>query len=273
MTWIPRLHLVELEDLTFFPTLIRNYGTDYLRFIQARLELHLPMVDVLAKALEAAGETKIVDLCSGGGGPTPSLVESLRARSLDVTATLTDRFPNEVAAEECAKESAFCLYSDQSVDATDVPPDLQGVRTICNAFHHFAPKHAARVVASAARGGNSVVVLEIPERKLSVILSTFLAPLMVMISTPWIRPFRWSRLFFTYLIPLVPLLCLWDGIVSQLRAYTAEEMLKIAEDSGVEGYRWEAKKISHPSLPLRLTYLVGHPEGGSAGGSVEESEG
>lgn len=260
MTWIPRFHLVELEDLTFFPTLIRNYGTDYLRFIQARLQLHLPMVEVLAEALNVAGESKVVDLCSGGGGPTPSLVESLRERGLDVTATLTDRFPNDVAAKECERESAACRYFDQPVDATDVPPDLAGVRTVCNAFHHFAPKDASRVLASAARGGNSVVVLEIPERKLSVILSTFLAPLMVMLSTPWIRPFRWSRLFFTYLLPLVPLLCLWDGVVSQLRAYTAAEMLQIAEDSGVESYRWRAEKIAHPSLPLRLTYLVGHPE-------------
>ena len=95
---------------------------------------------------------------------------------------------------------------------------------------------------------------------------------MVMLSTPWIRPFRWSRLFFTYLLPLVPLLCLWDGVVSQLRAYTPTEMLKIAEDSGVEGYRWQAEKISHPSLPLRLTYLVGHPKGAFTGAPVEVAE-
>ena len=126
MTWIPRLHLVELEDLESFPTLIRDYGTDYLRFIQAHLELHLPMVDVVADALERTGETKIVDLCSGGGGPTPGIIEALRDRGIDVTATLTDRFPNEAAAKECERASEHCRYHRDSVDATSVPPDLEG---------------------------------------------------------------------------------------------------------------------------------------------------
>ena len=33
-------------------------------------------------------------------------------------------------------------------------------------------------------------------------------------ATPFVRPFRWSRLLFTYVIPLIPLLVLFDGTVS-----------------------------------------------------------
>ena len=42
----------------------------------------------------------------------------------------------------------------------------------------------------------------------------------VLLVTPLIRPFTLSRILWTYLLPLVPLTCWWDGIVSQLRAYT-----------------------------------------------------
>ena len=33
---------------------------------------------------------------------------------------------------------------------------------------------------------------------------------------------------FTYLLPAVPLMCLWDGVVSQLRAYWPDELLELA---------------------------------------------
>jgi hypothetical protein len=35
--------------------------------------------------------------------------------------------------------------------------------------------------------------------------------------TPWIRPFRWSRLLWTYVVPIIPAVLLFDGIVSCLR--------------------------------------------------------
>ena len=54
-----------------------------------------------------------------------------------------------------------------------------------------------------------------------------LTPFAVWLMTPFMRPFRWSRLLLTYPLPLVPLTCLWDGIVSQLRAYTADELVEL----------------------------------------------
>jgi hypothetical protein len=53
-------------------------------------------------------------------------------------------------------------------------------------------------------------------------------PLLVLFATPFIRPFRWRRLLWTYLLPAVPLTCWWDGVVSQLRAYTVPELERLA---------------------------------------------
>ena len=65
-------------------------------------------------------------------------------------------------------------------------------------------------------------------------------PILVLVVTPFIRPFRWPRLLFTYPLPLVPLTCLWDGFVSQLRAYTPDELKNLATTLGDAGYQWNA---------------------------------
>ena len=68
---------------------------------------------------------------------------------------------------------------------------------------------------------------------------TLLAPLVLIVVTPLIRPFRWSRLFWTYLIPLVPVLTLFDGLVSCLRIYSVQELNQLVAGLGTNDYHWE----------------------------------
>src|SRR5262249_59485151 len=87
----------------------------------------------------------------------------------------------------------------------------------------------------------------------------FLTPLVVGLATLFIRPFWWRRLLWTYLVPLVPLTCWWDGAVSHLRAYTPAELEQLADEVGVDGYSWRAGRVPLGSAPGRLTYLIGYP--------------
>ena len=64
---------------------------------------------------------------------------------------------------------------------------------------------------------------------------------------------------FTYLLPLVPLTCWWDGIISQLRAYTVGELESLASDAAGNSYEWRAGSIALPNSPGHLTYLLGLP--------------
>ena len=56
---------------------------------------------------------------------------------------------------------------------------------------------------------------------------------------PFIRPFRWSRLIWTYLIPLNPIVLFLDGIVSCLRAYSPLELSELTRELSASGYIWE----------------------------------
>src|ERR1035438_2945358 len=91
---LPRFQLFELEGLTWFPQTVRNLATDYLHFMDTRFSLHKPVVPVLRAMLENSKTSCVVDLCSGGGGPIPSLYEELLPDHDQIQFTLTDKYPN-----------------------------------------------------------------------------------------------------------------------------------------------------------------------------------
>src|SRR5688572_6082537 len=257
---IPRVHLFELEDQDWFPSLIRDFATDYLEFMEARMALHRQVVPLLAEALRATGSSKVVDLCAGAGGPVVALREELAREGVNVGFLLTDKFPNVPAFRRLEERDPGIEGYREPVDATNVPPQLTGFRTVFNAFHHFKPEDARAVLQSAVSARQPIGIFEIPERTVPIVIATmFFVPILVLVSTPFITPFRWERILFTYPIPLVPLTCFWDGTVSQLRAYTPDELQALAVSLGDVGYRWTAGKVRGPDSPIHLTYLIGLP--------------
>jgi hypothetical protein len=88
-------------------------------------------------------------------------------------------------------------------------------------------------------------------------------PLIALLTTPFIRPFRWSRLFWTYIIPAIPFVLCFDGIVSCLRTYSVEELhtliAGVNATSSDTGYVWEVGHVPSPLSPIGVTYAIGYP--------------
>lgn len=257
---VPRLHLFELEDMAWFPAWIRDLGTDYIHFVEHRFALHEPVVPLLRDALAASGVDRVVDLCSGGSGPVPALARDLAAAGMQVHFTLTDRFPNLAAFRRAAATSDGAIaFEREPVDAREVPSRLAGLRTLFNSFHHFRPAEARAILEAAVDAGQPIAVFEIPDRRIRSILPLLLTPLFVWFFTPVMRPFRWRRLLLTYVLPVVPLYCLWDGVVSQLRAYSVPELEELSRGLGGDGYVWRAGHAPLEPIPGRVTWLIGVP--------------
>jgi hypothetical protein len=98
------------------------------------------------------------------------------------------------------------------------------------------------------------LIREALSRRLGVLLTTALIPLLVLALTPWTRPRLW-QLLLTYVVPILPLIITWDGLVSCLRTYRPDELLALTE--GLDGHRWTAGHVRHRGVVL--TYLIGEP--------------
>ena len=97
-------------------------------------------------------------------------------------------------------------------------------------------------------------------RALSLVAMPLQIPLILLL-TPWVRPFKWSRLALTYVVPLIPALVLFDGVMSFLRLYLADELREmVAGTPGHERFDWDIGTTKAPGLPVRLTHLVGTPK-------------
>jgi len=256
---VRRFHLFEIEDQSWCPATVRDLATDYLHFIQTALPLHRAITPFIRQALSAAGTTRIVDLCSGGSGPVPAVLADLGQSGVPATAILTDLFPNTAAFEAVARASHGAIdYVRTPVDARAVPRELIGLRTLFNGFHHFKPEDARAILLDAANARQPIAIFEASRRTFKTILPVLLMPLFVWVFTPMMRPFSWKRLLFTYPLPCVPLICLWDGLVSQLRAYTADELLALGRPAG-DTMNWQAGYTPLIAGPGLLTYLIGWP--------------
>jgi hypothetical protein len=163
----------------------------------------------------SATQPQIVDLCSGGGGPISALQRSLKREGAATHLTLTDMYPSVNGFSRLRSSRVEDIhYAPDSIDACDVPNRFKGIRTIFNAFHHFTPAAGRSVLESAYKEKVPIGIFEIPDRRLATIIPMLLTPLLVLLATPFISPFSWKRLFWTYLVPIVPLA--WHGTVSFL---------------------------------------------------------
>jgi hypothetical protein len=260
---VKRRHLVELEDLPWWPQLFRDAATDYLVAALRHGKTYVGLAPRLAAAVKRAGATHITDLCSGGGGPWPDLLPALRASGVDAPVCLTDKYPNAAALRRVAASTPGVRFEPESVSATEVPDRLAGFRTIFTALHHFRPADARAILAAAVRDRQGSFVAEATPRRPAALALQTLVPLAVLVLTPAIRPFRWTRLFWTYLVPVLPLAILFDGVVSCLRVYTPDEMMAMGREIGGDEYEWEAGFERPAGSPLPIPYLIGVPRRGA----------
>lgn len=256
-----RVHLFEIHDQAWCPRVLRDASTDFLQWLAGTLGYFAPAMRPLFEAMDARGEHEVLDLCSGAGGPWLGVLPRLSAaRRGRLRVRLSDLFPNRGALRRAARAGGSALGAvEEAVDARHVPAALTGARTLFGSLHHFTPEEARAILADAVSQGRIVGIFEPQERRPLSMLSIFFLPLILLLATPFIRPFSVSRLVFTYLVPLVPFVVLFDGLVSCLRTYSPRELEALVAAIDAAGYTWRIGRAPMTGLPLRVTYLVGAP--------------
>jgi hypothetical protein len=263
---MPRIHAPEIEDYAWCPAFLRDALTDMLRVMSDAFGVFEAVAPVLHALLQETQAPRIVDLCSGGGGPLLSLSAALeRQHGLRVPIVLTDRFPNEQAFLRAEAERRGQVTGRRTpTDATAVPEELSGLRTLFNALHHFQPARARSIFADAMRKQQPIASFEVVERSASGALMVLSLPTLVPLLTPRTRPLSLRRLALTYALPALPALVTWDGFASCLRAYSTHELWQLVDGLGNDAYEFRVERRRVPWLPLHVTALLGIPKSAAA---------
>lgn len=266
-----RVQFIELHEQSWFPSSLRDDVTDAVQFGFNLMKAYEPVAPLLQSVIDSSkngtnARQSIVDMCSGGGGPWLELSRKLRrcdsgGDAAGVEILLTDKYPNLKAFQSVSASSDHHIsFYPESVDAKNVPRGLKGLRTMFTSFHHFSPEDARAILQDAVDAGESVGIFEITRRAPSTIGIILVGVVLMFLHTPRIRPFRWSRLLWTYLIPIIPFVLLFDGVVSCLRTYRPEELREIVDKLTAREYRWEIGEVEGKRAPV--TYLIGHSKTG-----------
>lgn len=257
-----RMHLIELEDQSWFPRMIRDSMTDHLSFLASRAgALYKTFAVKLAAAMKKTGDRTLVELCAGGGGPSLALSKQIAAPlGHRPHVILTDLFPNLARMEMVRVEGAGAVsYIKTPVNACNVGAEPDGFRLCFNSFHHLRPEIAIACLSDAVTHRQGIAVMELVDRSFYGFIQVIFAGFTVFLAAPFCRPFKWSRLFFTYIVPVIPLAVLFDGFVSCLRVYSPSELQDLVSQLPANDYHWEFGTAREPFSPTRITYLVGVP--------------
>ena len=234
---IRRVQLFEFCDQSWIPEPLRQVGMGFLATVTRYTKIYQPTAPLLCALLERATIKQIVVLGAGSGGGIVDLVPHL---PVGTPVILTDIYPDRsfVSNNPCLR------YYPEPVDALNVPKELRGLRVMYTTFHHFSPTSAQRILADAVASREPIAIFEATERSFKGLFVSLLVPILILLFVPFVRPFRWSGLFFTYVLPVIPLFGGWDGIVSTLRSYNAAEFAAMVSD--FPDYAWEFRVLKGP---------------------------
>ncbi|MBT8305228.1 MAG: class I SAM-dependent methyltransferase [Bacteroidia bacterium] len=255
-----RFHFFEFEDYAWFPKNIRDGGTDFLGFVLRLLKFYDPSIEILEKLSQETGHSHIIDLCSGSGGPI-SLIQEKIDNDIGMTFTLTDKFPNLSAYDLLKSNSNGIIdFKEEPLDLLNDEIGHEGIRTLFTAIHHFKPREVKGILQGTIQDDMPIAIFDGGDKHLGSIFAILIThPILFLFCTPFIRPFKWNRLLFTYIIPLIPVYAIWDGIVSILRLHTPKELLAIAHDADQGNkYNWSSGKVRN-RIGFNVAFLVGKP--------------
>ncbi|HEX4036501.1 MAG TPA: hypothetical protein VHX37_00460 [Acidobacteriaceae bacterium] len=249
----------EIHDQPWFPGFLRDEVTAALEAMWASNRTYHPIAERLRDALAQAGAERVVDLCSGGGGPWPVLYDAVAdGRPLEVR--LTDMYPNTPAMLRAMGGNGEITARTVPVDAQHVPEFLDGFRTIFSSFHHFDPKAARAILADAFERREGIAVFEGARRNAWTLVATTAVPLLAFRNALTARRARGRRIFWSCVIPVVPAILWIDGVLSCLRSYSLEDLHELTEGLSAPDYGWEIG--DQQGGPVAIRYLIGTPRCG-----------
>lgn len=256
-----RSNLFEFEDFNWFPNIWRKPMTRLLLVVHRMFKTEPVITKLIGDVLEETGESKIIDLCSGSGGPMEAVYANLKAKNNSLQMVMTDLYPNKETVERINSKDDGLSFQTDSINAGSVPENLNGVRSMICSFHHMPPDVARKILVNAKESRQPLCVFELSDNSFPKLLAWTAFPINIILCffiTPLTRPITWYQLVFTYLIPVIPIFYAWDGAVSNLRTYTISDLDELLVGLEDETYSWKKEVLKQGNS--KFLTLVGIPK-------------
>ena len=141
------------------------------------------------------------------------------------------------------------------VDATNVPPKLSfPACTIISAFHHFSPTVAQDILKNCVDQNRAVFIVEPFTRN----LKRATAPVPALATAAYLHPLKaekrqFLKAFFTYGVPLIPLIGAWDATISFFRIYS-KKMLMDMVTPFKKSFHWRYEEVPYTPFGTALVF-------------------
>jgi hypothetical protein len=220
-------HLFEFMDLPGLPAGLRLTLRDILEVACSPpiRPYYTSVAKLILTMLDTRRYENVVELGAGNAPITRAVAPKLSSR--DVRLIPCDETPDLAAYQELQRQ-----YPDRvtpTIDSIDLskpqdwPPHT--LLVLSATLHHIPSTVRARVVRHLADSAERVLITE-PLRKSVLALFAVSFTIFPALATPAVlvaRPGRARRALWCWLIPIAPLMFVWDGWVSCIRQWTLKE--------------------------------------------------
>lgn len=240
----------ELEDHGWFPGLFRRYQAEYIGSIVNWFKLYRPLVADLQQLIDADKARVIQDLCSGSGIPAIDMHRQLKGKHQMI---LSDKFPVRPFTD-----GSQISYVQEEVDVLLLEPQPSVCYTMYNGFHHFSDAEQQLLIKKMVMMRNPFLIAEILTPGIFTMGKIiFAATLLQLFTAPFVQPFSFQRLFFTYIIPVNVFTVLYDGVISVVRSKTVKQYENLLGNLSTTDLKISVDHYS--SWKGRIVYIKGTP--------------
>lgn len=259
-----RLQAFEFNDLDIVPRAMRDSIIEALGRTLDWGQMLDGLVPHLARFYSQARVKEVLDLGAGAGLPALTLTRALRHEAIaPPKVLLTDLYPRIEAWEKIKRSNPQDIdFINYPVDATAITPELsQGkARQIINVLHHLPEPVAQGLLRDSIAAHSPIFIAESFKRKPLQFLNFAPVGIPSLMLNPLLSPTqRLQKALLTWCTPVMLMASVWDGVVSTLRIYEPEDLMRMIRTCpGHDSYSWHTNTYAYPPLGEGF-YLYGVP--------------